>query len=140
MAERVGFEPTLRYKRRPLFESGTISLSDTSPEANLRVFYDSKKHFANNLLMDCFISSFIIPIAHSFVKTLRCCHLKPWGNVAVSVQGYCYCRVTKPFLNYFRVDALLKHKAGVGMSGIASLTLCWCGRWIALVGKVLWQF
>jgi hypothetical protein len=31
MAERVGFEPTLRKTRRPLFESGTISLSDTSP-------------------------------------------------------------------------------------------------------------
>ena len=31
MAERVGFEPTLRYSRRPLFESGTINHSDTSP-------------------------------------------------------------------------------------------------------------
>ena len=30
MAERVGFEPTLRC-RRPLFESGTINHSDTSP-------------------------------------------------------------------------------------------------------------
>ena len=30
-AERVGFEPTLRQKRRPLFESGTINHSDTSP-------------------------------------------------------------------------------------------------------------
>ncbi len=27
----MGFEPTLRSMRRPLFESGTISLSDTSP-------------------------------------------------------------------------------------------------------------
>ena len=27
----MGFEPTLRYNRRPLFESGTINLSDTSP-------------------------------------------------------------------------------------------------------------
>jgi hypothetical protein len=31
LAERVGFEPTLRYNRRPLFESGTINHSDTSP-------------------------------------------------------------------------------------------------------------
>ena len=34
-AERVGFEPTLRYNRRPLFESGTISLSDTSPRIKI---------------------------------------------------------------------------------------------------------
>jgi hypothetical protein len=27
----VGFEPTLRNNRRPLFESGTINHSDTSP-------------------------------------------------------------------------------------------------------------
>jgi hypothetical protein len=33
-AERVGFEPTLRINRRPLFESGTINHSVTSPEAN----------------------------------------------------------------------------------------------------------
>ncbi len=31
LAERVGFEPTLRYNRRPLFESGTMNHSDTSP-------------------------------------------------------------------------------------------------------------
>ena len=31
LAERVGFEPTLRYNRRPLFESGTLNHSDTSP-------------------------------------------------------------------------------------------------------------
>src|SRR4030042_3505925 len=30
-AERVGFEPTLRYNRRPLFASGTIIHSVTSP-------------------------------------------------------------------------------------------------------------
>ena len=30
-AERVGFEPTSRYNREPLFESGTINHSDTSP-------------------------------------------------------------------------------------------------------------
>jgi hypothetical protein len=33
LAERVGFEPTLRYNRRPLFESGTINHSDTSPRS-----------------------------------------------------------------------------------------------------------
>jgi hypothetical protein len=27
----VGFEPTPRYNRGPLFESGTINHSDTSP-------------------------------------------------------------------------------------------------------------
>ena len=31
MAERVGFEPTSRCNREPLFESGAISLSATSP-------------------------------------------------------------------------------------------------------------
>ena len=30
VAERAGFEPALRF-RRPLFESGTINHSDTSP-------------------------------------------------------------------------------------------------------------
>jgi hypothetical protein len=30
----VGFEPTLRYNRRPLFESGTINHSVTSPQAD----------------------------------------------------------------------------------------------------------
>ena len=36
-AERVGFEPTLRYNRRPLFESGTINHSDTSPVLFLKL-------------------------------------------------------------------------------------------------------
>ena len=34
VAERVGFEPTLA-ETRPLFESGTINHSDTSPNGNL---------------------------------------------------------------------------------------------------------
>jgi hypothetical protein len=50
MAERVGFEPTLRKTRRPLFESGTISLSDTSPriysEANLPDIISSSQAIA----------------------------------------------------------------------------------------------
>ena len=32
LAERVGFEPTSRCNREPLFESGAISLSATSPQ------------------------------------------------------------------------------------------------------------
>ncbi len=32
LAERVGFEPTVRYKRTPDFESGTFDHSATSPE------------------------------------------------------------------------------------------------------------
>ena len=35
LAERVGFEPTLRKKRRPLFESGTMNHSDTSPRPKI---------------------------------------------------------------------------------------------------------
>ena len=31
LAERVGFEPTVRYKRTPDFESGTFDHSATSP-------------------------------------------------------------------------------------------------------------
>jgi hypothetical protein len=31
LAERVGFEPTSRNNREPLFESGTINHSVTSP-------------------------------------------------------------------------------------------------------------
>ena len=31
MAERVGFEPTVRYSRTPDFESGTFDHSATSP-------------------------------------------------------------------------------------------------------------
>jgi hypothetical protein len=31
MAERVGFEPTSRDHREPLFESGALNLSATSP-------------------------------------------------------------------------------------------------------------
>jgi hypothetical protein len=50
LAERVGFEPTLRYNRRPLFESGTINHSDTSPsfEFYLKVSLEGK--IANILL------------------------------------------------------------------------------------------
>ena len=32
VAERVGFEPTIRYDRIPDFESGAFDLSATSPE------------------------------------------------------------------------------------------------------------
>ena len=32
MAERVGFEPTLRHNRKPDFESGAFDHSATSPE------------------------------------------------------------------------------------------------------------
>ena len=31
ITERAGFEPAVRHKRTPLFESGTINHSDTSP-------------------------------------------------------------------------------------------------------------
>jgi hypothetical protein len=49
-AERVGFEPTLRINRRPLFESGTINHSVTSPEA---IFWDTASYNAV-LVNDCF--------------------------------------------------------------------------------------
>ena len=38
-AERVGFEPTLRINRRPLFESGTINHSVTSPWLRSQLYH-----------------------------------------------------------------------------------------------------
>jgi hypothetical protein len=37
MAERVGFEPTVRYSRTPDFESGTFDHSATSPKTGALV-------------------------------------------------------------------------------------------------------
>ena len=39
MAERVGFEPTVRENRTPDFESGSFDHSDTSP----RISYTNKR-------------------------------------------------------------------------------------------------
>ncbi len=39
LAERVGFEPTSRENREPLFESGALSLSATSPLQGIFEFY-----------------------------------------------------------------------------------------------------
>lgn len=36
LAERVGFEPTVRYNRTPDFESGAFDLSATFPSLLLR--------------------------------------------------------------------------------------------------------
>ena len=86
MAERVGFEPTLRYKRRPLFESGTINHSDTSPKAKLRVFQDFKKRFATNLLLNIFRDVFIMPYLKCIVKPFGCCLLQSRRYMGISIQ------------------------------------------------------
>jgi hypothetical protein len=60
MAERAGFEPALAETARPLFESGTMNHSDTSP----------------------FIFSIaIIPVGRYIVKACYICLLKSEGNM-----------------------------------------------------------
>ena len=53
----MGFEPTLRYKRRPLFESGTINHSDTSPVFKFYLKISRQDNFADILLTNCLAPS-----------------------------------------------------------------------------------
>ena len=74
-AERVGFEPTLRYNRRPLFESGTINHSDTSPEASFQGLALHNVILVNNLsitvLEHPIFNRLIILWRYQFIKAFR---------------------------------------------------------------------
>jgi hypothetical protein len=43
VAERVGFEPTVRYNRTPDFESGAFDHSATSPRSKPEIVADSPR-------------------------------------------------------------------------------------------------
>ncbi len=61
MAERVGFEPTIRYNRIPDFESGAFDHSATFPFHELQVdqvgYYNRNKSDAQLIHGSCFLAS-----------------------------------------------------------------------------------
>ena len=110
-AERVGFEPTLRINRRPLFESGTINHSVTSPEADSQ---DTALHNAvlvsNSPIMalrNTMFNRVIILWRYQFIKGFRSSFLRAGCYMAMRIESHLYGSMSRPLLDYFGNSASL---------------------------------
>jgi hypothetical protein len=90
-AERVGFEPT-RHFCPPLFESGTINHSVTSPEANFEDVGSHKVFSVNNLSIivsdNLVFNRLIILWRYQFIKTLCSSFLLSRRYIEICIETF----------------------------------------------------